>query len=158
MSGQDPAESARIVLEALSSAGQRGVLLTGWGGMRPPSLPETVFAIDSAPHSWLFPRMTAVVHHGGAGTTGEGLRAGVPSVIVPFIVDQPWWGRRVRALGVGPDPIPRRRLTADNLARAVHEAVTNPQMRQRAAELGSAIQAEDGLKNAVGFIRQYLGA
>ncbi len=95
MRGEDPAGFAITILEALSSAGQRGLLLTGWGGMRPPSLPDTVFAIDSAPHSWLFPRMAAVVHHGGAGTTGAGLRAGAPSVIVPFIVDQPWWGRRV---------------------------------------------------------------
>jgi sterol 3beta-glucosyltransferase len=158
MGGQDPVGFARIVLEALSRSGLRGLLLTGWGGMRPPSLPDTAFAIDAAPHPWLFPRMAAVVHHGGAGTTAEGLRAGVPSVLVPFIVDQPWWGRRVRALGVGPEPIPRKRVTSGNLARAMRVAVTDQPMRQRAADLGRAIRAEDGLGNAVRIVREYLGA
>ncbi len=157
MGGRDPAGFARTVLEALAIAGQRGVLLTGWGGMRPPALPDAAIAIDSVPHSWLFPRMAAVVHHGGAGTTGEGLRAGVPSVIVPFIVDQPWWGRRVQGLGAGPAPIPRKRLTSESLARAIREAVANPVIRERAANLGRAIRAEDGLGNAVQLIRQHLG-
>ncbi len=92
--------------------------------------------LDSAPFSWLFPRMAAVVHHGGAGTTSAGLRAGVPSIIVPFFADQPFWGQRVADLGVGPAPIPFKRLTADRLAQAIQIAVTDQSMRQRAAELG----------------------
>jgi sterol 3beta-glucosyltransferase len=158
MSGQDPERLAKVVLQALSIAGLRGLLLTGWGGLRATSLPDTVFAIDSAPHSWLFPRMAAIVHHGGAGTTAEGLRAGVPSTIVPFIVDQPWWGRRVRALGAGPNPIPRKNLTADNLANAMRESFANPRMKQRAEYLGQTIRSEDGLGSAVRLVRQYLGA
>ncbi len=121
------------------------------------SVPDNVFVLDSAPHSWLFPRMAAVVHHGGAGTTAEGLRAGVPSVIVPFIFDQPFWGKRVQALGVGPAPIPRNRLTAEKLARAIHIAGTQPEMRERAAALGRAIRAEEGVDSAVKIIGQYLG-
>lgn len=158
MGGKDPARLAAVVIEALSMAGERGLLLTGWGGMHAQSRPDNVFMVDSAPHSWLFPRMAAVVHHGGAGTTGEGLRAGVPSVIVPFIVDQPFWGRRVRVLGVGPEPIPRNSLTSGKLAHAIHEAVTNPRIRESAATIGTAIRSEDGLGTALRLVGEYLGA
>ena len=119
MAGRNPEKFANLILEALAKSGQRGLLLTGWGGLRPELVPDNVFVVDSAPHSWLFPRMAAVVHHGGAGTTAEGLRAGVPSVIVPFILDQPFWGARIKALGLGPDPIPQKKLTADRLANAI---------------------------------------
>jgi UDP:flavonoid glycosyltransferase YjiC (YdhE family) len=158
MAGRQPEQMATLVLEALAKSGQRGLLLTGWGGMRALSAPDSVLVMGSAPHSWVFPRMAAVVHHGGAGTTAEGLRAGIPSVIVPFIVDQPFWGSRVRALGVGPEPIPRKKLTADKLAKAIHAAVTQPEIKRRAARLGKAIRAEDGLGEAVRIVQQYLGA
>ena len=158
MGGRDPERFAALVLEALAKTRQRGLLLTGWGGMRAVSTPEDVFVVDSVPHSWLFPRMAAVVHHGGAGTTAEGLRAGVPAVILPFIVDQPFWGKRVKALGVGPDPIPHKGLTADKLAAAIQATVTDARIKQRATALGEAIRCEDGVGNAVRIIRKYLGA
>ena len=158
MGGQNPDQLAGLVLQALGKSGHRGLLLTGWGGIRTQAVPEDVFVLDSAPHSWLFPRMAAVVHHGGAGTTAEGLRAGVPSVIVPFILDQPFWGKRVKALGVGPDPIPRRKLNAANLSRAIRLAVTDPGIKQHAAALGEAIRNEDGVGNAVKIIQQVLRA
>ena len=110
--------------------------------------------LDSVPYSWLFPRMAAVVHHGGAGTTSAGLRAGVPSIIVPFFADQPFWGQRVADLGVGPQPIPRKQLTADRLAQAIQIAVTDQAMRQRAADLGAQIRSEDGIARAVEVINQ----
>lgn len=157
MGGQQPERLATLVIEALARSGQRGVLLTGWGGLKAGSVPETVCVVDAAPHSWLFPRMAAVVHHGGAGTTAEGLRAGVPTVIVPFLVDQPFWGRRVAALGVGPAPLPQARLTVENLAGAISAAVGNPAMRQRAAALGVAVRAEDGVGAAIRLARHYLG-
>jgi sterol 3beta-glucosyltransferase len=157
MAGRDPEQLARLVVEALTQSGQRGVLLTGWGGLRAGGVPEDVFVLDAAPHSWLFPRMAAVVHHGGAGTTAEGLRAGVPAVIVPFILDQPFWGARVKALGLGPDPIPRKELTAERLAGAIRAAVTDAGIRQRAQACGAAIRAEDGTGRAVEIVRQVLG-
>ena len=92
--------------------------------------------VDAVPFSWLFPRVAAVVHHGGAGTTSAGLRAGVPSVVVPFFGDQPFWGQRVADLGVGPEPIPRKKLTAERLAQAIQIAVTDQAMRRRAADSG----------------------
>jgi sterol 3beta-glucosyltransferase len=157
MAGRKPEQLARLSLEALAKSGQRGLLLTGWGGLRTELVPENVFVVESAPHSWLFPRMAAVVHHGGAGTTAEGLRAGVPSVIVPFVLDQPFWGARVNALGLGPDPIPQKNLTADRLANAISIAVTDPDMRQRANAYGATIRAEHGIGNAVKIIKRYFG-
>jgi UDP:flavonoid glycosyltransferase YjiC (YdhE family) len=156
MGGQEPGRMAATVVEALQISGQRGLLATGWGGLEAADLPESVFALDAAPHGWLFPRMAAVVHHGGAGTTAQGLRAGVPSVIVPFIVDQRFWGQRVRALGVGPAPLPAKDLTASRLAFAIQTATSNPQTAARAAALGRAIRAEDGLGEAVNHIQQVL--
>jgi sterol 3beta-glucosyltransferase len=156
MAGRNPEHFARIVLGALAKSGRRGVLATGWGGMNVLNVPANVFVLDSAPHSWLFPRMSAVVHHGGAGTTAEGLRAGKSTVIVPFIVDQLFWGKRVRELGAGPEPVPAKKLTVDKLADAIQAATTDPQMKDRAEGIGKAIRAEDGLGNAVKIVRQYL--
>ena len=157
MAGRHPEQLATLVLDALAKSGQRGLLLTGWGGMSAMPVPDSVFVMDSAPHSWLFPRMAAVVHHGGAGTTAEGLRAGVPSVILPYILDQPFWGNRVKALGVGPEPIPQKKLSADGLANAIQVAVTQPAIKRRAARLGETIRAEESVGNAVRIVKQYLG-
>jgi len=157
MAGRNPEELARLATEALTRSDQRGVLLTGWGGLRAESVPDNVFVVEAAPHSWLFPRMAAVVHHGGAGTTAEGLRAGVPTVIVPFAFDQAFWGARVKASGLGPDPIPMKKLTADQLAKAIRIAVTDRDMRQHAKSYGEAIRAEDGTGTAVKIVQQYLG-
>jgi UDP:flavonoid glycosyltransferase YjiC (YdhE family) len=152
MGSRDPALTTDLVLQALSKTQQRAILLSGWGGLQKTDLPASVFMIDSIPHAWLFPRVAAVVHHGGASTTAAGLRAGVPSIVIPFLGDQYFWGQRVHGLGVGPAPIPRSKLTVDRLAQAIQEAVTNTAMRQRAAELGSKIQAEGGIANAVEII------
>ncbi|MBW4439065.1 MAG: glycosyltransferase [Pleurocapsa minor GSE-CHR-MK-17-07R] len=152
MGSRKPEEAGRIALEALALSGQRGLLATGWGGLKLSDLPPTVHMISSIPHQWLFERMGAVVHHGGAGTTAAGLRAGVPSIIVPFMGDQPFWGRRVMDMGVGPAPILRRQLSAQRLAQAITTAMTDQAMRARAADLGGRIRAEDGIANAVEFV------
>ncbi len=101
--------------------------------------------------------MTAVVHHGGAGTTASGLRAGKPSVIVPHLGDQVFWGRRVADLGVGPAPIPKPKLTAARLASAIGQATTDGQMRERAIALGTAIRSEDGVAQAIAQIERVVG-
>jgi sterol 3beta-glucosyltransferase len=157
MSNSNQEETTKLVLEALAKTSQRGILLSGWGGMRADDLPGSVFMLDSVPFSWLFPRMAAVVHHGGAGTTAAGLRAGVPSIVIPFFADQPFWGQRVANLGVGPEPISKRKLSVDLLSQAIHTAVYDQDMRQRAVELGAKIQTEEGIANAVAVIEK-LGA
>ncbi len=141
---RDAEAITEIVLKALAIANRRGVLSLGWGGLSRGDLPDSVIQIDDAPHDWLFPKMAAVVHHGGAGTTAAGLRAGVPSVVIPFFGDQWFWGWRVAELGAGPAPIPRRKLTAGLLARAIEFATTDRHVRERAAGLGRLIRAERG--------------
>lgn len=156
MPSKDPAAKGRLVIAALQQAGQRGVLATGWGGLRAADLPPDFFLLEQAPHAWLFPRMAAVVHHGGAGTTAAGLRAGKPTVIAPFFGDQPFWGYHVHALGVGPEPIPQKKLTADALAQAIRQATAGATMRERAAVLGERIRAENGVGRAVELVSAYL--
>ncbi|MBN2006867.1 MAG: glycosyltransferase family 1 protein [Anaerolineae bacterium] len=154
MKGGNPGETTRLVVQALERAGQRGVLSSGWGGLARQDLPSSIYMLGAIPHSWLFPQMAAVVHHGGVGTTSAGLRAGVPSVIIPFFGDQPFWGRRIYESGVGPAPIPRQRLTMENLSQAIQSAVTDRQMQDNAARIGQAIRAEDGVAEAVKIIEQ----
>lgn len=154
MGNRNPEETADLVLQALARTQQRGIIFSGWSGLHKENLPDTVYCLDSIPHSWLFPRVSAVVHHGGAGTTSAGLRAGVPSIVIPFFGDQPFWGRRVAELGVGPEPIPRKQLTVERLAQAIQKAVTDRTMRQRAANLGIKIQAEDGIASVVAVVQE----
>jgi UDP:flavonoid glycosyltransferase YjiC (YdhE family) len=155
-SDRDADEVTRMVLQALESTGQRGVLATGWGALERVSRSERIFPVGSVPHAWLFPRMAAVIHHGGAGTTGAALRSGVPSLVVPFTSDQPFWGRRTFDLGVGPPSILRKELTAERLADAIRTSLHDSNMRQRAAVLGTQIQAEDGVTRAVEVFERYV--
>lgn len=146
---------AAVATDALKMTGRRGVFAAGRAGLRADSGKDLVHVVDSAPHRWLFPRMSAIVHHGGAGTTGAALRAGVPQVVVPFTADQPFWGRRARSSGVGPAPIPLGRVTARRLADAIELAISDPGIRTRAQLLGRQVGAEDGIGNAIRFIVRY---
>ena len=156
MTAKDPEALSRLVLDAVLRTGRRAVIATGWGAITPQINTEQVFVLDQAPHSWLFPRMCAIVHHGGAGTTAEALRAGKPSVIVPFIVDQQFWGKRVEAIGAGTAPIPVRKLSAARLADAIEKAC-GEELQKNAAEIGRIIRAEHGLDHAVDYIRELWG-
>jgi len=151
MPSEDAERQTRIVVEALHQAGRRGVLASGWGGLAETAASRTVFSLESAPHDWLFPRCSAVVHHGGAGTTHEGLRWGRPTIICPLTVDQPFWGARVHGLGAGPKPIPQKALTSSALAGALmcaHDAATV----RRAADLGDLLRWEGGVAAAVAVL------
>jgi sterol 3beta-glucosyltransferase len=132
MNNTDPERLTDIVLRALERTGRRGILATGWGGIGDSDLPDSVFRVEEVPHDWLLERVEAAVHHGGAGTTAASLRAGVPTAVVPFFADQPFWGRRIAELGVGPEPIPRRSLSVDRLANAIQQATADRDMKARA--------------------------
>ena len=119
-------------------------------------MPDTVFGIEDVPHDWLFPRMKAVVHHGGAGTTAAGLRAGVPSIITPYTADQPHWAAKIVELGVGPKTLPLKKLTAQALASFIQEAITNKEMQDKAAALGAKIREEDGIVQAIQVIESHI--
>jgi UDP:flavonoid glycosyltransferase YjiC (YdhE family) len=149
--GVDPVGMTRTIVAAARAHGRPLVILTGWGGLDGAVDAPDVLALEAAPHSWLFPRAAAVVHHGGAGTTAAALRAGVPQVVVPFGQDQPFWGHRVARLGVAPRPIPAARLDVDRLRGAIEEALRAP-TRRRAGEIAGRIAAEDGVGAAVAHL------
>ncbi|MEY9845558.1 sterol 3beta-glucosyltransferase [Streptacidiphilus sp. BW17] len=132
---------SELVAAAVRRAGVRAVVQTGWAGMS--AAGDDIMAVGDLPHDWLFPRTEVVVHHAGAGTTGVGLRAGVPTVPVPVMADQPFWAERLHRLAVAPAPLPFQDLTAGNLAAAITAARTEP-VRRRAADIAHRIAAEDG--------------
>ena len=156
MGTEDPAAIARIVLDAVAAADVRAIVHRGWARLLATEPPATVHVVESVPHAWLLPRTAAAVHHGGAGTTAASLTAGIPTVVVPFHGDQPFWARRVHDLGAGPPPIPRRRLTAERLGAALIAATTDVELQRVAATLGARIRAEDGVGDAVRWIERTL--
>lgn len=139
---------AEIVLTAIRRAGQRAIILTGWDGWDGSVSSDDSLFLESAPHDWLLPRCASVIHHGGAGTTAAGLRAGIPNIVVPFAGDQMFWGKRVHAIGAGPRPIPIRALVPERLSSALIEADESA-FREHAQLVGRAIRAEDGVANAI---------
>ena len=152
-------EAGRIVsltAEALRQAGLRGVLVSDSGDASA-DLPTNVIRVSGGvPYDWLFPKVSVAVHHGGAGTTAEALRAGTPSVVVPVVPDQQFWGWRVHTLGVSPAPIPHKRLTSKNLSSAILQAATDPEIHQRCETLRSKIKAENGVEQAVKAFERYV--
>jgi sterol 3beta-glucosyltransferase len=138
-----------LFLEAASRSGQRAVLLAKREDVEGLELSEDVFCIESVPHDWLFPRMAAVVHHGGAGTTGAALRAGVPQIVLPFIADQHFWAQRIAELGVGTKPLKHKKLSVEQALQAVRTVTQDQPMRKRAGVLGEKVQQEHGVEEAV---------
>ncbi|KAI4364623.1 hypothetical protein MLD38_020688 [Melastoma candidum] len=146
---QEPEKMTGIIVEALQMTGQRGIINKGWGGlgnMEDP--PKSIYLLDNCPHDWLFPRCSAVVHHGGAGTTAAGLKAACPTTVVPFFGDQPFWGERVHARGVGPAPIPVDDFCLDRLVEAI-DFMMKHEVKDRAKELAKDMENEDGVSGAV---------
>jgi UDP:flavonoid glycosyltransferase YjiC (YdhE family) len=149
MSSSKAEQVTDLVQRAARVAGVRVVLLVGSGGLKAAGHSDRLFCLREALHEWLLQRVSAIVHHGGAGTTAAALRSGVPNLVVPFGVDQPFWGSRVKALGVGPEPLPHSRLTLERLSKALKVMVSDQAMRMRAAQLGALLRSEDGVAEAV---------
>ncbi|MDH6546765.1 sterol 3beta-glucosyltransferase [Streptomyces sp. SAI-041] len=139
----DPARTSAEIVRALRRAGLRGVIQRGWAGLS--ATGDDMLTVGEVPHSALFPRTAAVVHHAGAGTTAAGLRAGVPAVPVPVQFDEGFWAARLVALGVAPQAVPLRRLSADTLEAALVRVTRDTKYRERARALGAGIRAEDGV-------------
>jgi sterol 3beta-glucosyltransferase len=118
--------------------------------------PRRVYFTGDVPHTWLFPRCAGAVHHGGAGTTAAALRAGIPSLVVPQASDQFFWGRRVRSLGAGPEPIPQPALDELRLTGGLRRLADDPALGVNARRLSAAIQKEDGVRAAAAQIRDLL--
>ena len=146
----------KVVDEAIQETGQRAILgfpqalVDGFGER------ARVFGGDGIPHDWLFPRMRLVIHHGGAGTTGAALRAGVPSTAAPFSADQAFWARRIQRLGLGPPAPPALRLTSHRLAAIIDQALTDPSYAIRSRQIGEVVRHEEGVACALRFIEEHL--
>jgi sterol 3beta-glucosyltransferase len=151
----DPTQTTKTLLEALRRTSRRGLLHAGWAGLAQEDLPQDIFKIDDAPYDWLFPRMSMVIHHGGSGTTAFGLLSGMPSQVVSFTYDQPYWGKRVAALGAGSPPLPFNQLTASALAASIESARQDARMQDRAAQIALQLRQEDGLGAAVRLVESY---
>ncbi|KAL8262014.1 hypothetical protein R6Q59_026063 [Mikania micrantha] len=151
---QQPEKMTQIIVQALERTGQRGIINKGWGGLGNLVEPKDfVYSLDNIPHDWLFLQCASVIHHGGAGTTAAGLKAACPTTIVPFFGDQPFWGERVHARGVGPSPIPVDQFTLPKLVDAI-KFMLDPKVKERAVELAKAMEKEDGVDGAVkAFLR-----
>ena len=151
----DPGDAQRIgelVMAALRETGQRGIVQAGWAGLAIEG--DDMLTIGEVPHEWLFPRMGCVVHAAGAGVTAAGVRAGVPAVPVPMAGDQPFWSARLVSLGIAPEAIRFKHLTAGRLAAAIAEAVGDPAYRQRAGTLAGRVRAEDGARRVLETVEQ----
>lgn len=151
MPSVDGARTASVVLAALRQTKTRAVVARGWGALSGAATGDDIHVIDGAPHDGLFPRCRAVVHHGGAGTTHEGLRWGRPTLVCPVFGDQPFWGRAVERLGAGPAPIPLKRLDVDRLAAALRD-LQSPSLQEKAVALREQIQSEAGAEAAADLI------
>ncbi|KAI9883417.1 MAG: L-arabinitol 4-dehydrogenase [Watsoniomyces obsoletus] len=152
----DPTGLTKLIFDAVKKAGVRALVSKGWGGLGTEELgkPDNIYMLGNVPHDWLFKYVSAVVHHGGAGTTAAGVALGKPTVVVPFFGDQPFWGSMIARAGAGPPPIPYKELTADNLAEALVYA-QQPSTQAKAAELGARISKEVGSETgAESFHRQ----
>ncbi|MDX2074847.1 MAG: glycosyltransferase [bacterium] len=155
MSSKDPQATTALIMDAVKKAGVRAIIYSGWAGLSADDIPSNIFLLESAPHEWLFPRMSAVIHHGGAGTTAAALRAGVPSGVISHMADQPYWGRRVYELGVGAKFIRRHKLTSDKLAQMITTLTQTPSIKEKAQVLGAKLRAENGVENAVRVIQSW---
>ncbi|PHH83711.1 hypothetical protein CDD82_4673 [Ophiocordyceps australis] len=135
----------RMIFDAIRLAGVRALVSKGWGGLGADQLgvPANVLMLGNVPHDWLFQRVSCVVHHGGAGTTAAGIKAGKPTVVVPFFGDQPFWGSMIAKAKAGPEPIPYKALTAEKLAAAIRLCLES-ETKQRAQALGFKIRQEHG--------------
>jgi vancomycin aglycone glucosyltransferase len=156
MVNEDAAAATRVIVAGAGASGRRVLLSRGWAGLGEGTFPASVIVVDGPmPHAKLFPRVAAVVHHGGAGTTHAALRAGAPQVIVPHLMDQYYYAHRLRVLGIAPEAIPVRKLSADRLGRAIDQAVGLPAgPRMEAAD---RLREGRGLQRAVDLIEARLG-
>jgi UDP:flavonoid glycosyltransferase YjiC (YdhE family) len=153
----DPDALTRTIFDAISRTGVRALVSKGWGGIggEAMGLPDGVFMLGNCPHDWLFKHVSAVVHHGGAGTTAAGIKAGKPTVVVPFFGDQIFWGSMIARAGAGPVPIPYKKLTSENLATAIETAL-RPECKARAQQLGEKIREEKGTDVGCTSFHQFL--
>jgi len=151
----DPEALTNCVFEAIELSGCRAIVQQGWAGIKRKDVPDNVLLIGAAPHDWLFERCSVVVHHGGAGTTATGLRAGKPTVVVPFFGDQFFWGDTISRMELGPDPVLSDSITGKKLADAIIFALQD-NIKENARVCGIEMNEEDGIKKGIHLLKKFL--
>lgn len=152
----DPGRTTRMLLEAVQSTGLRAVISRGWAQLGGVNLPANCCIADNAPHSLLFPRTAVIVHHGGAGTVFTAAQAGIPQIIIPYLLDQYYWADRLYHLGISPRPIKRSNLSAKRLASAIKMCITDRTMQKRARQIANTLQNTQGVEAAVSYLESTL--
>lgn len=142
----------RMVLAAVRKARRRLVFV---GSLPGEQLPSYAFHADEVDYRWLFPRSTCVIHHGGPGTMGEALRAGVPQIAIPALVDQPFWAAQMRSLGVAAEPVPLPKITPTKLHASLSECLSNAQLTRRATQVAPYIRADGGVAEAADALENW---
>lgn len=150
---KDPGRMLHLLQEACRQTKQRAVIISGWSGMTVPH-DDLLIGIEEVPHSWLFEKVAGIIHHGGAGTTAAGLRAGKPMLISPFSGDQPFWARRMHELGVATAPLREKEMSVERLSDRIRDMTTNTAMQQQAKQLAALIHKENGVSVAADYIEQ----
>eukprot|EP01112_Ceratiomyxa_fruticulosa_P014923 TRINITY_DN4330_c0_g1_i1.p1 TRINITY_DN4330_c0_g1~~TRINITY_DN4330_c0_g1_i1.p1 ORF type:complete len:477 (-),score=94.37 TRINITY_DN4330_c0_g1_i1:94-1524(-) len=163
MPAADPKKLLKLAVEVTNHLKIRTVLIVGWSGMTDEMLneiivdKEKIFPIKAVSHTWLFPKCSVLVHHGGVGTTSAALRSGVPQVVCPIYLDQPYWALRMQQLGVGAQPIPFQKLNAHNLSSALEHILSSKTHAGRAQEIALQIQNDRGTEAAVNIVLKACG-
>ncbi|CAE6356862.1 unnamed protein product [Rhizoctonia solani] len=155
---QNPQEMTRAILSGIAQTGVRAIISPGWGGLDEDLIRSAgphIFALGNVPHDWLFQHVSAVCHHGGAGTTAIGLKCGKPTIIVPFFGDQPWWATQIARRGAGPPPLDSKNLTAAAFAAALRVALS-PVTLKAAEVVGEMIRQEDGTQNGLDSFHRHM--
>jgi len=153
MLGFDPGRLLKELIAAV--AGRRALFYPGWSGVDTSALPANFFVVGDTPHSWLFPRTSLVVHHGGSGTAHSATRAGVSSVVVPFVADRHFWADRLKQIGVAAEAVNGKDLSARDLASSIERAGSDV-VRSRVCAVGERMRAENGLANATAAIEEMM--
>ena len=152
-------EMTNIVREAVRLAGCRAILQGGWAGLGAGEMEdEEILRVHYIPHDFLFSQAACIVHHGGAGTTAAALQAGVPSVIVWHMLDQPYWGNRLAELELGPRPLARLNLQPEELAARIREVLGHPAYTEHCRAVAKTLASQAGTKAAVREIEGFLSS
>ncbi|EFA81475.1 sterol glucosyltransferase [Heterostelium album PN500] len=154
---EDPNSLSELIVEAMKLTKRRAIISQGWGGLKlsGEANPDIYLQEQPISHSWLFERVSMVIHHGGAGTTSQGILSGKPTIIVPFFGDQFFWGERVKELGIG-KTLSSKTLSAKSLSSAILSLIDDPDVDTKVKLMSKKFQDENGVKNALDNFHRYL--
>ena len=158
MAHSHPQRTTAIILEAVRRADCRALIASGWAGLGESDLPDNCLSVRQVAHGPLFPRLAAAIHHGGSGTIATAARAGIPQIIIPHHMDQFYWGHRIRVSGLGPKPVPLRKLRPERLASAIRRCISDEKLRERCKAAAAKIEDRDGLGETVRILERFVSS